>query len=56
MELQDNALYPLLHFVLDDLPTSTEAPDLDDTYTTSVLAPYGDGEYDGDGQVPRMIS
>ncbi|KAG1902355.1 uncharacterized protein F5891DRAFT_1127669 [Suillus fuscotomentosus] len=26
MEVQDNALFPLLHFVLDDLPTSTKAP------------------------------
>ena len=25
----DNALYPLLHFVLDDLPTSTKSPALD---------------------------
>ncbi len=40
MEVQDNALYPLLHFVLDDLPTSTKAPDLDDTNTTSVLRPH----------------
>ncbi|KAI1798030.1 alpha-aminoadipate reductase Lys1p [Ganoderma leucocontextum] len=31
MEVQDNALFPLLHFVLDDLPTSTKAPELDDT-------------------------
>lgn len=37
MEVQDNALYPLLHFVLDDLPTSTKAPDLDDTNTKKVL-------------------
>lgn len=27
----DNALFPLLHFVLDDLPQSTKAPELDDT-------------------------
>lgn len=37
MEVQDNALFPLLHFVLDDLPTSTKAPDLDDTNTTALL-------------------
>lgn len=37
MEVQDNALFPLLHFVLDDLPTSTKAPDLDDTNTTNLL-------------------
>mgnify|MGYP006940040278 CR=1 FL=1 len=29
MSLSDNALYPLLHFVLDDLPTKSKAPDLD---------------------------
>lgn len=37
MEVQDNALFPLLHFVLDDLPTSTKAPELDDTNTTTLL-------------------
>lgn len=38
MEVQDNALFPLLHFVLDDLPTSTKAPDLDDANTVALLA------------------
>lgn len=33
MSSNDHALYPLLHFVLDDLPTSTKAPELDDTNT-----------------------
>lgn len=37
MEAQDNALFPLLHFVLDDLPTSTKAPDLDDSNTAKLL-------------------
>ena len=37
MESQDNALFPLLHFVLDDLPTSTKAPELDDANTTALL-------------------
>jgi L-aminoadipate-semialdehyde dehydrogenase len=37
MEVQDNALFPLLHFVLDDLPTSTKAPELDDTNMTALL-------------------
>jgi len=37
MEVGDNALFPLLHFVLDDLPTSTKAPDLDDSNTRAVL-------------------
>ncbi|KAK7046633.1 hypothetical protein R3P38DRAFT_2874843 [Favolaschia claudopus] len=38
METQDNALFPLLHFVLDDLPTSTKSPELDDTNTVAVLS------------------
>ena len=37
MEVQDNALFPLLHFVLDDLPTSTKAPQLDDANTRALL-------------------
>ena len=37
MEVQDNALFPLLHFVLDDLPTSTKAPELDDRNTQTLL-------------------
>ncbi|KAI0777235.1 alpha-aminoadipate reductase Lys1p [Trametes elegans] len=41
MEAQDNALFPLLHFVLDDLPTSTKAPELDDANMRAVLAPHG---------------
>jgi L-aminoadipate-semialdehyde dehydrogenase len=40
METQDNALYPLLHFVLDDLPTSTKAPELDDRNSRDVLKPH----------------
>ncbi|KAF8434536.1 hypothetical protein L210DRAFT_3553148 [Boletus edulis BED1] len=41
MEVQDNALFPLLHFVLDDLPTSTKAPELDDANTATLLAQSG---------------
>ncbi|KAF9529980.1 hypothetical protein CPB83DRAFT_851382 [Crepidotus variabilis] len=37
LEVQDNALFPLLHFVLDDLPTSTKAPNLDNSNTTRLL-------------------
>jgi len=35
--VEDNALFPLLHFVLDDLPTSTKAPELDDRNTRRLL-------------------
>ncbi|KAH9939847.1 alpha-aminoadipate reductase Lys1p [Amylocystis lapponica] len=40
MEAQDNALFPLLHFVLDDLPTSTKAPELGDANMRALLAPH----------------
>ncbi|KAJ3101512.1 large subunit of alpha-aminoadipate reductase [Phlyctochytrium bullatum] len=36
-----HALYPLLHFVLDDLPTSTRSPELDDASTVSILKNKG---------------
>jgi L-aminoadipate-semialdehyde dehydrogenase len=41
MEVGDNALFPLLHFVLDDLPTSTKSPELDDSNTTALLEQAG---------------
>jgi len=37
LRVQDNALFPLLHFVLDDLPTSTKAAELDDSNTVKLL-------------------
>jgi L-aminoadipate-semialdehyde dehydrogenase len=42
MEVGDNALFPLLHYVLDDLPTSTKSPELDDTNTAELLEQAGD--------------
>lgn len=36
-ESKDNALFPLLHFVLDNLPSSTKAPELDDSNTVVSL-------------------
>ncbi len=42
MEMQDNALYPLLHFVLDDLPTSTKSPHLDDSNMRTLLTGHED--------------
>ncbi|TBU47049.1 alpha-aminoadipate reductase Lys1p [Dichomitus squalens] len=48
MEVQDNALFPLLHFVLDDLPTSTKAPELDDANMRAVVGPHvPDGKTNG---------
>ncbi|KAK9450456.1 uncharacterized protein V1518DRAFT_413899 [Limtongia smithiae] len=37
-ESHENALYPLLHFVLDNLPQSTKAPELDDTNAVAALS------------------
>ncbi|KIY45047.1 large subunit of L-aminoadipate-semialdehyde dehydrogenase [Fistulina hepatica ATCC 64428] len=45
METQDNALFPLLHFVLDDLPTSTKSPELDDSNTVALLRRGGISTY-----------
>ena len=42
LEAQDNALFPLLHFVLDDLPTSTKAPELGDARMRALLAGAGE--------------
>lgn len=36
LKSQDNALFPLLHMVMDDLPTATKSPELDDTHTQQV--------------------
>ncbi|KAK9458860.1 uncharacterized protein V1516DRAFT_642958 [Lipomyces oligophaga] len=36
-EAHDSALYPLLHFVLDNLPNSTKAPELDDRHAVEAL-------------------
>jgi L-aminoadipate-semialdehyde dehydrogenase len=36
-EAKESALYPLLHFVLDDLPADTKAPELDDSNAVSSL-------------------
>ncbi|KAG9087339.1 large subunit of alpha-aminoadipate reductase, partial [Ceratobasidium sp. UAMH 11750] len=44
IDAQDNALYPLLHFVLDDLPTSTKSAELDDSNTSSILKQGGEKE------------
>ncbi|KDQ60168.1 hypothetical protein JAAARDRAFT_191570 [Jaapia argillacea MUCL 33604] len=41
MEVQDNALFPLLHFVLDDLPTSTKAPELNDANMKALMQSCG---------------
>lgn len=36
-QAKDNALFPLLHFVLDNLPQSTKAPELDDANAEAAL-------------------
>lgn len=42
LETQDNALFPLLHFVLDDLPTSTKAVELDDSNAQTLASAAGE--------------
>ncbi|CDZ96380.1 alpha-aminoadipate reductase lys1p [Phaffia rhodozyma] len=44
LDVGDNALFPLLHFVLDDLPTSTKSAELDDKNTTEMLKAEGERE------------
>lgn len=41
LQSQDHSLFPLLHFVLDDLPTSTKSALLDDKHTQAILAKEG---------------
>lgn len=41
LETQDNALFPLLHFVLDDLPTSTKSAELDDRNAQALASAAG---------------
>jgi len=38
LSTSDNALYPLLHFVLDDLPTKSKSPDLDAVNAEAAIA------------------
>ncbi|SNX83185.1 probable LYS2 - L-aminoadipate-semialdehyde dehydrogenase, large subunit [Melanopsichium pennsylvanicum] len=45
--VEDNALFPLLHFVLDDLPTSTKSPELDDRHTQAILDAANEGAKQG---------
>ncbi|KAF8925423.1 L-aminoadipate-semialdehyde dehydrogenase [Dissophora ornata] len=37
LKSQDSALYPLLHLVMDDLPTATKSPELNDAHTQKVV-------------------
>lgn len=39
---EENALFPLLHYVLDDLPTSTKSAELDDRNTQALLRKYNE--------------
>ena len=49
LETQDNALFPLLHFVLDDLPTSTKSAELDDRNAQALAAAAGEQKTCGVG-------
>jgi len=50
LETQDNALFPLLHFVLDDLPTSTKAAELDDRNAQAIALAAGEKKGMGVGE------
>ncbi|SPO39450.1 probable LYS2 - L-aminoadipate-semialdehyde dehydrogenase, large subunit [Pseudozyma flocculosa] len=54
----DNALFPLLHYVLDDLPTSSKSPELDDRHTQALLDAAGEGQRQGTvmGVDRRLVS
>lgn len=58
LEVQDNALFPLLHFVLDDLPTSTKSADLDDTNAQALAVAGGEKPNSsvGDAEMGRYLS
>ena len=43
-------MFPLLHFVLDDLPTSTKAAELDDTNAQALAKAAGEKEGMGVGE------
>ncbi|KAG0290519.1 large subunit of alpha-aminoadipate reductase [Dissophora globulifera] len=45
LKSQDSALFPLLHLVMDDLPTSTKSPELHDAHTQKVVV---QGERNGE--------
>ncbi|KAG0224444.1 hypothetical protein B0O80DRAFT_495528 [Mortierella sp. GBAus27b] len=52
LKSQDSALYPLLHLVMDDLPTSTKSPELNDAHTQKVVVR---GSHNGGfNSTPRM--
>ncbi|KAK3817372.1 MAG: L-aminoadipate-semialdehyde dehydrogenase [Benniella sp.] len=52
LKSQDSALYPLLHLVMDDLPTATKSPELNDDHTQKVVV---QGSRNGGfGATPRM--
>ncbi|WVR09299.1 L-aminoadipate-semialdehyde dehydrogenase [Kwoniella sp. DSM 27419] len=50
LETQDNALFPLLHFVLDDLPTSTKSAEQDDRNAQSLAGAAGENKTGGVNQ------
>lgn len=58
LEVQDNALFPLLHYVLDDLPTSTKSAELDDTNSQRLATSAGEkaGASVGDEEMGRYLA
>ncbi|KAL7422467.1 large subunit of alpha-aminoadipate reductase [Cryptotrichosporon argae] len=58
LETQDNALFPLLHFVLDDLPTSTKSAQLDDANAQALASAAGERPTAGitDAEIGRYLA
>ncbi|KAG0019723.1 large subunit of alpha-aminoadipate reductase [Entomortierella chlamydospora] len=52
LKSQDSALYPLLHLVMDDLPTATKSPELDDSHAQKVV--INGANNGGFASTPRM--
>ncbi|ORY99593.1 alpha-aminoadipate reductase Lys1p [Lobosporangium transversale] len=54
LKSQDSALYPLLHLVMDDLPTSTKSPELDDSHTQKIVIQNSANNGSEFSTTPRM--
>ena len=53
LKSQDSALFPLLHLVMDDLPTATKSPQLNDSHTQRVVVTRDSSHAFAQG-TPRM--
>jgi hypothetical protein len=57
MDVQDDALSPLLHFALDDFPISTKSPGRDDSNMCTLFRGYDKGNRTvSDGLMAKYLS